>query len=385
MAKFKVAHVINSMGLGGVPAVVYQLLKSLPSDDYEIYLYALKRYTDHSEVRENLAERFRQLGVRLFFPDRDEKKFHVVGDLCRWLIRDRIDLLHTHSYKPNIYGRLAGLLCREHGLKMIAHYHNDYDNKWEADGSLIYDQLLAGATDRLIACSKSVRRHVSERAGIPLEKIDVIPNGVDLDRFAVQHEPDRVKAELGIPLGRKVAAMIGRISEQKGQEDFIRAAKIIKETLPETVFLIVGSADEEALLSRLRRLVRELGVEKETFFIDYVPDIPKVYFIADVLVVPSRWEGFGLVLVEGMAAGKPIVATEVGAISELVARNETARLAPPGEPSAIAAEVVSLLRDPVRAKEMGEKGRARARQFSWRRSGEEMNALYRGIREGGPR
>lgn len=382
MRKFKVAHVINSLGLGGVPEVAYRLMKGLPSENYHLYLYVLKRYADHPEVREGQAERFRQAGIDLSFPEQDEKKFHVVADLCRWIHRDRIDLLHTHSYKPNIYGRLAGLLCKENGLNMVAHYHNHYDNKWEKDGSLIYDQLLERASARLVACSESVRRHLSERIGVSSERIEIIPNGVDLDRFASPHDPEGVRAELGIPRDRKVVGIVGRISEQKGQEDFIQAARLIHQKVPGTVFLIVGAADDNVLMARLQRLAGELGLEKEVLFMGYIPDMPKVYSALDLLVVPSRWEGFGLVLVEAMAAGKPIVATEVGAIPEVVAPDETALLVPPGSPDSIADRAVFLLKNRDRAEEMGKRGVLRSKRFSWEKGGAQLDRLYQAILKG---
>ena len=102
MQKIKVAHVINSMGLHGVPTIVFHFLKALRKN-YKPYLYCLKKYSDYSDVREEQVKQFRELGVKVFFPDKDEKKFYVVGDLCRWILRNRIDILHTHSYKPNIF------------------------------------------------------------------------------------------------------------------------------------------------------------------------------------------------------------------------------------------------------------------------------------------
>jgi glycosyltransferase involved in cell wall biosynthesis len=376
MKRLKVAHVINSLGLGGVPTAVYHLLEALPPERYELSLYTLKRVTDHADVREEIAERFRRLGVRLFFPERDEKKFQVVAALCERILRDRIDILHTHSYKPNLYGRLAGALIRERGLKIIAHYHNQYDDKWERDGSLIYDRLLDRFSDRLIACSESVRQHLVQRVGLLWERIDVLLNGVDLSRYRPREDAQKVKTEMGFPSNRPIVAVVGRISEQKGQDDFIRAAKTILRQVPDVLFLVVGAADEEARLEQLQRLARELGIEKEIIFTGYIPDMERIYPLIDVLVVPSRWEGFGLVLVEAMAAGRAIVATRVGAIPEVIVPGETARLVPPGSPAAIASEVVSLLQHPERAREMGKKGMARADFFSWKRAGRELDRLY---------
>lgn len=376
MRKRRVAHVINSMGLGGVPPVVYHLLRRLPAERYDFYLYVLTRSSDHQDVRGVQVERFRELGVPVCFPERDRKNFHVVAELCQWIMRDQIDILHTHSYKPNVFGRLAGVLSNAGALKIIGHYHNRYDKKWDRDGTLIFEQLLARFSNRLIACSASVRQHVAEEAEIPEEKIELLLNGVDLDRFTARHDPVAIKAELGIPSKSKVVGVVGRIAKHKAQDVFIRAARLIKQQGPETVFLIVGAAGDPALLERLRRLTIDLGVDEEVRFVGYVTDMPRIYAALDVLVLPSRWEGFGLVLAEAMAAGKPIVATRVGGVPEVVVDGETALLTPPSDPAAIAGAVVSLLIDPERAQAMGRRGVERAGQLSWKHAADQLDDLY---------
>jgi glycosyltransferase involved in cell wall biosynthesis len=329
--KPRIAHVINSVGLGGVPEAAFHLLRCLPRGRYDCALYVLRRAADEQEAREGRLARFEEIGVRVSFPERDDQKMVVVADLCRWLGAQGIDLVHTHSYKPNLYGRLAALLRRQEGLKMIAHYHNQYDNKWESDGGLVYDEMLARSSDGLIACSESVRDHVAQRIGVPTERIDVVLNGVEAQRFAGVDRA-RARAQFDLPPDRPVVAIVGRISEQKGQEEFIRAAAIVRHEFPQALFLVVGSADEATLLGRARSLVSELGLTDAVRFTGHVTDMPALYAAIDLLAAPSRWEGFGLMLVEAMAAGKPIVATAVGAIPEVVVEDRTALLVPPRDP-----------------------------------------------------
>jgi glycosyltransferase involved in cell wall biosynthesis len=383
MSKIKVAHIVNRLGFGGVSVVAYHLLKALPAERYELFLYCLKKEIVLPEVRESQVEKFQKLGVTVSFPDRDKRKFYVVGDLCRWILRNRFDILHTHSYNPNIYGRLSGVLYKD--IKIIGHYHNYYENKWDADNSIIFDQLLAQSSDQLISCSKSVRDHVSEKLGIPPEKIEVILYGSDQNRFKVRYDPVEVKKELNIPRDRNVVGIIGRISEQKAQDDFIKAAKLIKDAVPDTVFLIVGQTDDDLLVNRLKDLAVSLGIDRDIIYTGYISDVPKVYSALDILVVPSRWEGFGLILVEAMASGKPIVATNVGPIPEVVISDETALLVPPSSPPSIASSVISLLNNPGRAREMGQRGVERAKMFSWERAGRQLDLLYKKLLQGSRR
>lgn len=382
MQPVRVAHLLNSIGLGGVPEIVYHFLRCLPRERYALYLYCLKRHTDHLSVRERRIEQLQEIGVPPTFPDRDDKKFYVVGELIRWLIQNKIEILHTHSYKPNIYGRIAGLLCPN--IKVVAHYHNYYDNKWKSDKSLIFDQRLGPFSDRLIASSEAVRDHVSDRTEVPPDRFSVILNGTDQTRFHVNHDREGVRRELGIPPERKAVGIIGRICQQKAQDDFLCAAAMVRKSVPKALFLIVGQADHPKELSKLKALAKTLGIEKDVIFTGYIDNIQQVYGALDLLIVPSRWEGFGLILVEAMASETPIVATDVGPIPEVVGREGAASLIPADAPDQIAAKAIRILNDPVLSKKMVEKGKKRVELFSWERAASKLDQLYNGLLGGDP-
>lgn len=375
MRKLKVAHIINGIGLGGVTTTLYHLLSVLQKDNYEFLVCGLNQHEDHQDERNHQIERFRELNIHPFLLNEKDKKVHVIADLCKWLIQHNVDILHTHSYKPNYYGRMAGILCKNPKMNIVTHYHNAYDDKWERDDSLIYDQLLSSFTDRFIACSSWVRQHISKRVGLPLEKITTIHNGVDATRFLVNQDRNTIKEELGLQPTSPVVGTVGRLSEQKGQDEFLKAAKVILQTVPEAKFLIIGSGREKDIQA-LRHLTRKLDIEPSVKFLGHCVDMPKMYNGLDLLLAPSRWEGFGLILVEGMAAGTPIVATDVGAIPDVVVPGETALLVPPSSPQALAEKAVFLLTHRDQAEEMGRKGMDRAKGFSWERAGTQLDMLY---------
>lgn len=375
MQRPRIAHLLNTIGLGGVPEACFHLLRSLPRERYDCRVHVLRRAEDDAAARGGRLDRFAEIGVAVSFAAPAEDKLALVGDLAAWLIEHEIDLLHTHSYKPNLYGRLAGLLCQPRGLRLLAHYHNQYDNKWAADGKLVFDQRLAEFPGALVACSQSVAAHVAERIGVSPARIDVVPNGVDAARFA-GGERSAARAQLGIGDARRVVGLVGRISEQKGQEEFLRAAAIVRAQIPAALFLVVGSADEPQRLADARSLADALGLTDSVRFTGHLADMPALYAALDILAAPSRWEGFGLMLVEAMAAGKPIVASRVGAIPE-VCGDGPALLVPPRDPAALADALLALLRDPARAQAMGQAGVARAGEFSWARSGAILDGVYR--------
>ena len=370
--KLRVAHVINGMGLGGVPPIVHQLMAALPRDRYDLSLYCLKRHTDGSSGRQSRLSAFQDDGFPVRFPDAKGTPLQTVGQLCEWIDEDGIDVLHTHSYQPNLVARVAGVLSGR--PKLVAHYHNFYDDKWSAEGTLGLDQRLARASDLLIACSEAVRSHVAERLRVPAESIDVIPNGVDCTRFSAGGNVDALAASLGIPAGTRVVASVGRISRQKASDDVVRAARTICDARRDCVFVMAG-ADDDPFARTVRAMVADLGLEPRVVFTGHLTDVASLYALADVVVMPSRWEGFGLVLVEAMASGTPLVATDVGPIPEVVGEG-AALFIPPDSPAALASAVLRVLDDPALARSLAAHGRARARTFSWEVAASRLDVLY---------
>ena len=374
VSKLKVAHVINGMGLGGVPPIVCHLMKALPRDRYDLSLYCLKAHRDSSPGRAVRLMDFREAGIPVRFPRTRETTEQTIGRLRDWINQDGIEVLHTHSYQPNLVGRMAGILSKRRPLKIVAHYHNYYDDKWNAEGTLALDRRLARASDRLIACSEAVRSHISDRLEFPLESIEVILNGVDYERFAAPRDVAAFRSSLGISPDARVIASVGRLSRQKASDDVVRAARKVCDLRPDCVFVMAG-ADDDPFSPTVRRLAFDLGIDKRIVFTGHLFDVAPLYALADVVVMPSRWEGFGLVLAEAMASGAPLVTTAVGPIPEVVGEG-SALFVPPDSPGDLASAVLRVLDDPALAGSLAANGRARALRFSWRTAGSRLDSLY---------
>jgi glycosyltransferase involved in cell wall biosynthesis len=373
MPRIRVAHVLNTMGLGGVGAVAHELMRRLPADRYEHFVYVLRRPADNPDARRRSAERFTELGATVRFPVDDVKKFTVVAEMCEWLREDAVDVLHTHSYKPNIYGRLAGSL--HGGPRMVAHYHNVYDDKWAAEGTLVYEQMLEPRTERLVACSAAVRDHVAERLELDPGRVDVICNGVDVERFA-DGDGAALRAWLGVAAGAPLVGIVGRVSRQKAQDVFLRAARQVLDRRPDATFVVAGGTQEPDFDAAVRSLAAALGIADRVRFAGHVADVPSLYAALDVLVAPSRWEGYGLVLAEAMAAGVPIVASDLGAIREVTGDGAAAILVAPDDAAALAGGLRDVLEQPARAANLSARGRALARHWSWATSAAALDRLY---------
>lgn len=365
---YRIAHVVNRLGPGGVARVAYELMTRLPPGQRP-YLYCLAGGNDHRTETVEQAERLRLAGIPVRFPSSDDR-FTAGRELASWLREDRIDLVHTHSTKPNQYARPVAMAA---GVATVAHFHNHYDDKWNSAEMLHREQDLAARTDGFIACSASVRDHVSSRVGLPASSIQVIRNGVETDRFA-GGDGERVRAELGIAVDAPVIGTVGRLSRQKAQDDFLRAVPLIARRYGGAVFLVVGRADESRGERELRDLSMELGVADRVRFTGFRDDLPDIYAALDVCVLPSRWEGFGLVLAEAMAAGVPLVATAVGPVPGVV--GDAGLLVPVDRPDRIAAAVEGLLASPDTARRLVERGRVRAAQLGWRQPAVDLAEYY---------
>ena len=366
-----VAMVLNSLGSGGVPEAVLNLCCHLPRESYAPRVFALKpEATDTGQ-----AARFAAAGVPVTVASTGDGKIGTVAELADWLVAEDIAILHCHSYRPNLYGRMAGALCRSSGLRIVAQYHNQYDDKWPAGSpALSLERHLAHVTDAMVAVSTDVRDHVARAVGVDSSRITVVPNGLTANKVRVV---DQTSARLALGLGPQDLAigLIGRVCAQKGHEDLVAAALMLRDRLPQAVFLMIGAIEDRDLHQRLVAQIAAAGAQQHIRFCGHMPDIAPAYAALDILAAPSRWEGFGLMLVEAMAAGVPIVATVAGAIWDVT--GGAASLVPVADPAALAGAICDL--DAKTRRALAQAGRLRARAFDWGKSAAQLAAVYDGL------
>lgn len=189
----------------------------------------------------------------------------------------------------------------------------------------------------------------------------IVPNGIDMSRFDPALPVAAARAALGVPTASPVVVMTGRLNQYKGQDDLIRAAALVRSAWPEAYFLIAGRGPEP-IRQALERLIAEQGVGDRVRLIGYVPSLPGLLAAASVVAMPSWEEPFGLVALEGMAMGKPVVATNAGGVPEFLCDGESGLLAEPRSPASLARAISALFADPERAEEMGRAGRQQVEQ-----------------------
>ena len=294
------------------------------------------------------------------------------------VIRDfRPHIVHTHTAKAGLLGRAAARLG---GVPIVVHtYHghvlSGYYGPVMNQALRRMEQALAWATDRLVAVSGQVRDDLVRFGVARRDRIAVIPLGLDLAPFL---EADRLRgefrAELGLPAGAPLVGIVGRIFPIKNHRLFIDAAARVAATRGDARFVVVGDG---SLRPEIEKRAIERGIGGRVIFTGWRQNLARICADLDLLVVSSDNEGTPVSAIEAMAAGRPVVATRVGGLVDLIEESRTGRLVPPRDPAALAQAIGSLLDDPAARAAMGEAARRSAgERFRAERLVADVERLY---------
>lgn len=358
--RIRVLQVIASSEAGGAEHVFQLLLDGLDRARFDV---CAAYPTDGG-----LAEAFAERAPALAPPDLSRPwRVGSVLALARQMRRSGCDIVHSHLWSADVIvgaaASLAGIPVR------IATVHGNYFERVDETGAAaLRKRLLSrvfrapyGLFDHVIAVSDAVRRDLVARPGIGIApaKIRVIPNGLDVRGFASAAPDPSLRERLGLPARGPLVSTVANFVAIKGHRWLVAAIPAIRAEVPDATFVLYGSGPGE---EAVRRMVAGAGVDASVVWLDTrAASAWDVLALSDVVVVPSVSEGFGLVALEALAAGKPVVATAVGGITEIVEDGRTGILVPPRDPVALAKAVVSVLRDPGLAAALGAAGRASAR------------------------
>ena len=364
----KLLHLITTCNVGGAEMHLFSLVKRQSKGKYDITVAFFR------EVREarSLVPDFRALGVRVFdLKMKNRFDFSALCRLYRFIKREKFHILHTHLFRADLFGLPIGKLA---GIPV--HVSTVHNTEAFFRNPLIgfFLGLSYKFARKIIAISTAVKETLIKDIGVASDKIAIIYYGLDIE--SNQKKPARyIRHKLGIEKQALLIGTVGRLAVQKGHRYLIEAFPAVKEEFPTTKLLIAGH-DDKGLREDLEGLIARLSLEGEVFLPGYL-DGTLVMDSIDVFVLPSLWEGLGLVLLEAMAAGKPIVASRVNAIPEIVIDGETGILVPPKDVKAIAKAIISMLRNPELSKEMGRKGREwLVREFSVENMVAETEKVY---------
>lgn len=269
--------------------------------------------------------------------------------LRRLIRRARVDIVHTHS---SVDSWLATLAARSLGRLVVRSRHVSIR-------ILRRRALVYRLADRVITTGDTIKGIV-EGAGVPAANVISVPAGVDTTRFHPGISGKAVRNELGLDASAPVIGLVANVRGSKGHEFFLGAARAVLSVVPEARFLIVGDG---VGFADIGRRVGDMGLAHAVAMTGFRRDIPEVMAALDVLVLPStKSEATSQVIPQALAVGTPVVASAVGGIPEIVRDGETGRLVPPGDAAALAEAILTLLRDPARARALVQAGQTLVQQ-----------------------
>jgi glycosyltransferase involved in cell wall biosynthesis len=363
--------------MSGVQKSMVDLISKLDKEKYQVTVIC----QSEGELTEVLSKR--QIPFILvsslkreinFFYD-----FKALIDLIKIFRENKFDIIHTHSSKPGFLGRIAGKIakveCLVHTVQGFA-FH-EFSRKLSVFVFTLLERIVGKFSNKIIIVNDQDFQYASKKRIAPFSRLTKISNGIDLNGYEIKVDVVKKRRELNINAQHHIVGFVGRLWEQKAPHDFISAIPIVLEKISNVVFLIIGDGH---LRSSLETLVQKLLIQDHIQFLGWRNDVPEILKILDVFVQTSLWEGLSLSILEAMAAGKPIIATNIKGNNELVVNGITGYLVPPNNPEMVAYHIIRLLQDNKLAEDMGKLGRKRVEEkFDIKLHVEQIKNIYHQI------
>ncbi len=334
----KILFLVNHLNTGGITSYLLTLASGLKKKGHDLFI---------ASGGGELLPRFSGSGItHIQIPIRTKNEISpkILASalkLKRFIRDNKIEILHSNSRTTQVLGCL---LSKFLGVKHISTCHGFFKRRFSRI-------LFPCWGERVIAISEQVKEHLIVDFGLSGDKIILINNGIDVDKFmpADQREKIEAKSRLGLSAG-PVIGILARLSDVKGHEYLIEAMKVVSVFSSEAQLLIAGAGKME---EKLRRISGSLNIGKTIFFITKTVDTREILSAIDIFVMPSLKEGLGLALMEAMASGLPVVGSNVGGIKTLIKDGRNGILVEPGDSAGIAKAIVGLLSDPGKSAELG--------------------------------
>ncbi len=350
MKKFRVLHLIRPAA-GGMKNHLLSLLRHC---DRELFdpIVACPGYMARDLT--SLAFKTIELPIRGELSPLSDLR--IIKQLAGILKDERITILHAHSSKAGLVGRVAARLAGTPLVFLTAHNSIFYEAWpfWKKSLFAFAERLLNRYTDRLITVSEALRDELIKRENLDQDKVVTIQNGIETELFETQVRRCFTLRNLDLPLSGQAVGMVARLAPQKGVTYFLQAAAMLAGDY-NVNFVVIGDGP---LHRQLEEEALSLGIRDKVVFTGERDDVPFLLPALDVFVLSSLTEGFPLTILEALAAGRPVVATRVGGVPEIIRDNINGLLVEPADPAGLAIAVASLLSDSDKAAAIGQAGKA---------------------------
>jgi len=358
-----ILYITNHLNIGGITSYILSLATGMKKKGHNVYI---------ASSGGQLLSKFLEEGIN-YIPIPIKTKSEISPKILFSAVRlfsavkkYNIDIIHSNSRTTQVLGCL---LARFTGCVYISTCHGFFKKRFSRRAFPCWGR-------KVIAISESVKEHLMKDFGVKEKDIQVVHNGIDVEKFKSQNTKlkTQIKKNLGLGDG-PVVGIVARLSDVKGHKYLIEAMGDILEKIPQTQLLIVGEGKME---KELVTLVERLGMEKNVFFLPSVSDAKDALSIMDLFVMPSLKEGLGLSLMEAMACGLPVVASDVGGIKSLIQDGHNGLLIRPADSKGLSFAILELLQNPERAEKLGRAARVFINQnFSQENMILETERVYR--------
>jgi len=354
MQRINLLYVITKLELGGAQKQLLSLINHLNKEKFRPFLFTTK---EGLLAPEALSINGLKLKISRYLerPINPLKDLLVLIEIYRFIKKNNIEIVHTHSSKAGILGRLAARLAK---VKIIIHTvhgwsFNDYQPRVERLFFIWLERLSARFSDKLVVVSyydrqKGLDNHIGKD-----NKYSLIRYGVDYAEFNIRDR--NIREELGINPNDLVVGMISCLKPQKSPQDFIKLAFLINKVSPNVKFLLVGDG---ILRRKIEKLIFKFNLQKQVVLTGWRQDIPRILSAINIFVLTSLWEGLPITVLEAMASSKPVISTRAGGVAEVIMEGETGFLVAPRDIKKMADRLIVLIKDENLRRQIGQNARA---------------------------
>ncbi|MBI5360228.1 MAG: glycosyltransferase family 4 protein [Planctomycetes bacterium] len=389
MRRLKILFIITRLIHGGAQKMALSMAEQLSRRGHSVVLAC----GPQAGVEGSLLPLARKMNIEVIIVDGLVREEHPLKDCLAmaslyWLIDSRrFDIVHTHTSKAGILGRIAARFAGTPAIVHSSHGHvfspganipGVSNRKLMTKVFWLAEKIAAGMCHRIVTLTEMEKLDWLKLGLAPASKIEVLYNAIPLEEFnpdsVSAEEKARLKSSLGLEPPQKIVTITGRLTSEKGHDYLLETIKLVAGKMPFVRLLIVGEGPER---TELEKLAREYGIAQNVIFLGLRNDVKHILAISDLFVLASRYEGFGLVLLEAMAMRVPVIATGVGGVPEIIDDGVTGMLALHDRPDEFAAKITELLQNSEKADRIASAGRQIVmRDFSMDKMVDGFEKLY---------
>jgi len=328
--KIKLMQITHDLAIGGLQQVVVNICRTINRDKFNVSVLCLRAMGE-------FVPEVKKLGIKVFLlPQKKRTDYFSFLKVAKILRKEKIEVIHTHNTQPFIDGTLAAFMS---GVKTIV--HTDHARNFPDKKRYMFAEwLMSHFAYKVVGVSEHTSQNLVRYEKISPKKIVTIMNGIDGSKYNIKIDKNQKKKELGITNSGPIIGLGVRLTEQKGITYLLKAMPEIVKKFPDVALIIAGDGPLE---DELTNEANDLGLGKNVIFVGPRLDMPELLKLFDLYVLPSLWEGLPMVLLEAMAAGCPIVATNVGGNPMAISSGVNGSLVKSKTPIDHSAEIIKLL------------------------------------------